>query len=478
MIGLPEERDEDVVAIAELAKRALGAARRALPKGQGSAAIHLAASTFVPKPFTPFQWEPMIGPAETRRRQGLVSAALGGRHGAIQFKPHDARQSSIEGALALGDRRVGAAVLAAYRGGQRLDGWTEWFEEARWLEAFAACEREHGVGVDWFAHRRRPLDEVLPWDRIDAGVSKPYLREQLAAARSLAELQDCVTGPCSACGACDHEVVKNRVYEAKDYVPAPPPPPPPAEQAERTRVRVRYAKRERLVALSHLETMHALLRAVRRAGLPVAYSQGFHPKPRVSFGPALAVGVESTCEHLDLDLMGPADAAEVAGRLGKALPVGLDVLGAEGIDPGAPSISEAMRAIHYRAEFDPQHWGESTLAECVAAFQGSERAVVTRSTPPKSRGRNRSQKVAAGGRREIDLKQIVTHLALEGPATVAFSLRADPSGSAKPAEVLAAIFGNGGAPRGVKVLKEGVSFARTTRAGSQEQPRAPRYLDA
>ena len=160
MIGLPEERDEDVVAIAELARRCLAAAKRALPKGQGSAAIHLGASTFVPKPFTPFQWEPMIAPEETRRRQALVTAALGGRHGAIQFKPHDSRQSSIEGALALGDRRAGTAVLAAYRAGQRLDGWTEWFDEQRWLDAFAACEREHGVGIDWYAHRRRRLDEV------------------------------------------------------------------------------------------------------------------------------------------------------------------------------------------------------------------------------------------------------------------------------------------------------------------------------
>jgi radical SAM family uncharacterized protein/radical SAM-linked protein len=478
MIGLPEERDEDVVAIAELAKRALGAARRALPKGQGSAAIHLAASTFVPKPFTPFQWEPMIRPEETRRRQALVSVALGGRHGAIQFKPHDSRQSSIEGALALGDRRAGAAVLAAYRSGQRLDGWTEWFEERRWIEAFAACEREHGVGIEWYAHRRRRLDEVLPWDRIDCGVTKPYLQKQLAAARNLAELEDCVTAPCSVCGACDYEVVKNRVYEAKDYVPEPPPPPRPAEPPERTRVRVRYAKLERLVALSHLETMHALLRAIRRAGLRVAYSQGYHPKPRVSFGPALAVGVESTCEHLDLEVVGSADPDDVARRLMAELPEGLRVLGAEAVDPGAPSISEAMRAIHYRAEFAQDLWDETTLSERVAAFQGMERSVVTRSTPPKSRDRKRQQKVAGSRQREIDLKQIVTHLAVEGPALVAFSLRADPSGSAKPAEVLAAIFGDGGPPRGVKVLKEGVSFARTTRAGSQEQPRAPRYLDA
>jgi radical SAM family uncharacterized protein/radical SAM-linked protein len=478
MIGLPEERDEDVVAIAELAKRALGAARRALPKGEGSAAIHLSASTFVPKPFTPFQWEPMISPEETRRRQALVSAALGGRHGAIQWKPHDSRQSSIEGALALGDRRAGAAVLAAYRRGQRLDGWSEWFDEQNWLDAFADCEREHGVGIDWYAHRRRRLDEVLPWDRIDCGVTKPYLQKQLAASKNLAELEDCVPAPCSVCGACDYEVVKNRVYEAKDYVPEPAPPPRPPAPAERTRIRVRYAKLERLVALSHLETMHALLRAVRRAGLPVAHSQGYHPKPKVSFGPALSVGVESTCEHLDLELVGPADAAEIGERLGRELPEGLRVLDAQRVDPGAPSISEAMRAIHYRADFAGDLWDEAALAERVAAFLGAERAVVTRIGRPKSRDRKRHQKIAASRQREIDLKEIVTHLAVEGTGRVTFSLRADPSGSAKPAEVLAAIFGDGEPPRGVKVLKEGVSFARTTRAGPEGQPRAPRYLDA
>src|SRR5574342_830996 len=315
MIGLPEERDEDVLAIARLAKKALSAARRALPKGQGSAQLNLGASTFVPKPFTPVQWEPMIRPEEARRRQALVAAALGGRNGAIQFKPHDSRQSSIEGALALGDRRVGTAVLAAYRAGQRLDGWTEWFDERRWQEAFLACEREHGVGVDFFARRRRRLDEVLPWDRIDCGVTKAYLAKQLAAARNLAEVPDCVLAPCTVCGACDYDVVNNRVYRAADYRPPPARPAPPPEPEERTRVRVRFGKLGRLVALSHLETMTAVLRAVRRARLPVAFSQGFHPKPRVSFGPALPVGVESHCEHLDLELLGRCEAAAVAERL-------------------------------------------------------------------------------------------------------------------------------------------------------------------
>jgi len=476
MIGLPDERDEDVVAIAELAKRCLAEARRALPKGQGSAAIHLGASTFVPKPFTPFQWEPTLEPDETRRRQALITAALGGRHGAIQFKPHDSRASSIEAALALGDRRVGTAVLAAYRSGQRLDGWSEWFDEGRWIAAFEACEREHGVGLAWFGHRRRRLDEVLPWDRIDCGVTKPYLQKQLAAARNLAEVTDCVIAPCSVCGACDYDVVKNRTYEAKDYVPEPeraPRPPPPDV---RTHVRLRYAKLGRLVALSHLETIHTLVRAIRRAQLPVAFSQGYHPKPKVSFGPALPVGVESLCEYLDIELMGPADPSDVAARLARELPDGLKILEASAVDPREPSINEAQRAVHYRLELPEGAMSHEDLARCVEAFHAAERSVVTREKPPKD-PRARRDKVAVPRAKEIDLKEIVTHLALEGPAAVAFSLRADPSGSAKPAEVLAALFGERGPPRGVKVLKEGVSFARTG-SGRSGQPRAPRYLDA
>jgi radical SAM-linked protein len=479
MIGLPEERDEDVVAIAELAQRCLQTARRALPKGQGSAAINLGASTFVPKPFTPFQWEPMIASAETRRRQGLVTAALGGRNGAIVFRPHDSRASSIEGALALGDRRVAAAVLSAYRRGQRLDGWTEWFDEGNWIAAFEDCEREHGVGLDWFAHRRRRLDEVLPWDRIGCGVTKVYLQKQLAAARNLAEVPDCVIAPCSVCDACDYEVVKNRTYAAGDYRPEPPPAAAPVETPLRTHVRLRYAKGGRLVALSHLELMHTLLRAVRRAALPVAYSQGYHPKPKVSFGPALPVGVESVCEHVDLELVGPAEAAEVAARLARELPPGLSILGSELLDPAAPSVSEAQRAVHYRAEFPEDSWPEAALREAVQDFREAGQALVTRAAPPKNRSRGRHQKVAGRKQREIDLKEIVTHLAVEGPGVVAFSLRADPSGSAKPAEVLAAVFGDGVVPRGVKLLKEGVSFERTAPGhASLGQPRAPRYQDA
>jgi hypothetical protein len=181
---------------------------------------------------------------------------------------------------------------------------------------------------------------------------------------------------------------------------------------------------------------------------------------------------------MDLELVGVEEAAAVAARLASALPPGLTVEDVRPIDARAPSISASQRAVHFLADFPPG-WTDPALAEAIARFEGASQATVRRTSPGKGKERKRGEKIAPGKAREIDLKDIVTHLALEGERRVTFSLKADPSGSAKPAEVLAAVFGDGAPPRGVKVLKEGVSFERTTGARPQAgSPRAPRYLDA
>ncbi len=143
-------------------------------------------------------------------------------------------------------------------------------------------------------------------------------------------------------------------------------------------------------------------------------------------------------------------------------------------------VVTAVRAVRRAARHPSQcRCRAEGLQERVSAFQAADRSIVNRSAPPKARGGRRHHKNGATKQREIDLKTLVTHLSVEGPGRVAFSLRADPSGSAKPAEVLAAIFGDGAAPEGVRLLKEGVSFAK---AGPERahtgQPRAPRYADA
>lgn len=457
MIGLPTERDEDVLAIAELAKKVISVGQReAQPQGH-HAFLHLGVSTFVPKPFTPFQWEPMISLEETRRKHGLIKRAIDGRRD-IEFGYHDAKQSNVEGALTRGDRRTATAILHAWQNGQTLDGWTEKFRFDVWMRAFDHCQQEHGVGLEFFGSRERGEQEVLPWDHIDCEVTKSFLLEERHGSREEAKVIDCALDPCGACGACDYDVVTTRTYREKDYVPVerltkrPPPP------VGKSFVRVRYAKSGRAVALSHLETMTALLRAVRRAKLPIAFSNGFHPKPKVGFGPACPVGIESRAEYVDLELMGLVDPEAVQAAFGPQLPGGFALLGVSALDPKAPSLSESIVAQQYRIRF-PESVSADELAARVAAFEAAESVQITRegrADAPRNSRAARGKPTA----KAVDVKAMVTGLAQVAPRELVLSVRAGQQGSARPAEVLAALFGPGGqVPPGVRLSKEEVSFA-------------------
>ncbi len=451
MIGLPTETDDDVVAIAELARKAFRVARGIRPESQ----INVAVSTFVPKPFTPFQWAPMDSVEETIRKHDLLRAAFP-RKGGLIYKYHEAKGSRVEGALARGDRRVAQAVLAAYQSGQVLDNWTEHFDFGRWEQAFAALEREQGVGMEFMANRERAESEVLPWDIIDVGVQKKFLREESARSRREEPLPDCATGPCSACGACDFDGVVNRLYREEDYrrahepaaEPAAAPPADgeaaPVQPAEKCSVRVRYGKLGAAIAVSHLETIGVLTRALRRSGLPVAYSQGHSPRPRVSFSPACPVGVESRAEFVDVELTRAVEPQEVAGALGREMPPAFPLLVAEALPPKAPSLDASIAEMTYRARFE-QGADPLALQRAAEEFAAAERWEVRRETKKKGR----ATKV-------IDLRAAVIALAPVGEKEVEFRLTAGRGAGAKPSEVLASVLGACG--RAVLVKTE-VHFA-------------------
>ncbi|MFL5311363.1 MAG: TIGR03960 family B12-binding radical SAM protein [Myxococcales bacterium] len=444
MIGLPTERDEDVRAIVQLCAEALRRGKTRNPRAE----INVGVSTFCPKPFTPFQWEPMIPLEETQRKHALLRDELrnlGRGYRELHVKPHDARQGALEGALALGDRRLATAVLHAYRKGQRLDGWTEHFRLQAWHEAFARAEAEHGVGLAFFAHREKGKDEVLPFDHIDCEVTKPYLWKERVASLKEGATHDCAYGDerCTACGTCDYEVVDTIVYHPEDYRPQHRPPAPPLPQG-RTTLRLRYAKEGCAVALSHLETMTALLRAFRRAKLSIPHTQGFHPKPRVSFGPACPVGTESQAEYLDLELHGTPDAAEVAERIRGELPEGFRLLSCGPADSAAESLSRTIRAIEYRVELPD---GAPDAAERLAEFAALPEAAVLREREGKAPVR-------------IDLKSALQSLTAGGPRELRFTLRAgETQATARPSELLGALFGPEWVKPGlVRIVRENVLF--------------------
>jgi len=206
MCGLPTETDEDVMAIAGLARKVIAAGREA--SGRRDIRCTVSIGGFVPKPHTPFQWAAQCPPEVVDARLRALGGALRADRGygkSIGYRYHDGQPGLIEGLLSRGDRRVGAVILAAWRDGARFDGWSEYFSFERWQR----CAEEALVGgpVDlaWYTTRERDYSEVLPWDHLDAGLDRDWLWQDWQdsiAPEGAGEVEDCRWTPCYECGAC------------------------------------------------------------------------------------------------------------------------------------------------------------------------------------------------------------------------------------------------------------------------------------
>ncbi len=194
MLGLPTETDEDVLGIAELVWKIVKLWKETATNKKRGLSINLATAFFVPKPFTPFQWEAQITPEEYMRRVHLLQEAIHSK--SVDYRYHGSDLSYLEAVLARGDRRLAPVLEYAVRHGARLDGWDEYFDNRIWEEAFAAC----GVDPAFYAQRAYGREEVLPWQTIDVGVRQEFLWKERDLAYQSQITPDCRT-KCSGCGA-------------------------------------------------------------------------------------------------------------------------------------------------------------------------------------------------------------------------------------------------------------------------------------
>jgi len=205
MCGLPTETDEDVLEIADLAKKVIAKGREVT--GHNDIRCTVSIGGFVPKPHTPFQWAAQLDHETTderlRKLRDVVRADK--RFGrAIGFRYHDGKPGIVEGLLSRGDRRVGKIIEEVWRDGGRFDGWSEHFSYDRWMSSAARALEGTGVDVDWYTTRERGFDEVLPWDHVDSGLDKDWLWEDWEDALdpSSVDVEDCRWTPCYDCGVC------------------------------------------------------------------------------------------------------------------------------------------------------------------------------------------------------------------------------------------------------------------------------------
>ncbi|MBQ2785542.1 MAG: TIGR03960 family B12-binding radical SAM protein [Oscillospiraceae bacterium] len=194
MLGLPTETDEDVLGIAELVYKVILTWKEHAVNKKRGLRVHVATAYFVPKPHTPFQWEMQITPDEYLRRCRLLKKHLYSK--SIEYNYHGPDLSRLEAVFARGDRRLGTVIEEAVKNGARLDGWDEYFNYAKWFDAFETC----GIDPDFYTVRGYAEDEILPWDTIDVGVTKRFLKLERKRAYEEKVTPDCREG-CAGCGA-------------------------------------------------------------------------------------------------------------------------------------------------------------------------------------------------------------------------------------------------------------------------------------
>jgi radical SAM family uncharacterized protein/radical SAM-linked protein len=434
MIGHPTETDEDVEAIARLSREVLARGRTVQPRAQ----VNVSVSTFVPKPFTPFQWERQIDLEETRHRQEILRRGMKER--GLRFRPHDASTSWLEGIVSRNDRRVGDLFEHAWREGCRLDGWSEHFDFAAWRRAL-----EKWGGSPEEALRERSVEEPLPWDHIDILVKKEFLAGELEKAKSgvreEALTADCRSG-CHLCGVIDEEkelcnrmirTAKAGKKESAEWVSRGPVTGPWTEPVTGT-IRFRFTKAPEVALLSHLEVQTALGRMLRRAEIPVAFTQGYSPHLRLALSDALPVGMASDAEYGDVRLRRSMSPDRFVERMQAAASPGLGVSAARTVSADAPSLSSRIAAARYRVGLGRLGIPVDDAMDKVAAFLAREEVVVEKLVI-----RKRREKIV-----RVDIRPFTRSLVAgesDGEAVLDVVLGRRSGNLVRPKEILAALFG-------------------------------------
>ena len=351
MIGLPGETDADVLGIAETVRwlqRECSAPKRK------RLSVTLTISNFTPKPHTPFQWH-SVSTSEFKRKQQLLRDVFYQMRG-VKANFTDVRISAMEDFVGRGDRRLAPVVRRAWELGAGMDAWWESLDRAfsAWTQAIEA------VGLSWkyrqveqgewniidTPNNAAILDQPLPWDHLDTGIDKNWLKTDLQKALEAATVPDCAFEGCSHCGICGVDFGHNIVVKppeipqfAGDFIP---------ESKRVQRIRIWFGKTGDMALVGHLDLMKLFDRVVRRVSLPISFTGGYNPKPRISAANALPLGATSSGEIMDFDLTDYIDETEFKEKLAAALPETLPIYQAEIVDLKSPPLSVLAEKAAYQ----------------------------------------------------------------------------------------------------------------------------------
>jgi len=333
MIGLPEETEED--------RKEIGYQLRQLTS-KGGPQIHVNLGLFVPKPHTPFQWVDFPGAFELSERMRVLQNMLKSLRRVRQGHASPLA-STLEALLARGDESLGEVLERAYLNGARFDSWTDHFRIDLWKQAMAE------QGIDFEAPRPFSFQpgERLPWSMVDTGIKESFLAKEYRKSQSLIRTEDCWFEKCVGCG-----LTCNSAEKVADSSLCTMPCPPILRSSSSApsplfKVRFRFSRDVSLAHLGHVDWTRSMGRLFRRAELPLAYTQGFSKRPRLSMGPPLPMGCSGRGEYVDLLLREVMSLEDMTCRIGSVCPPGVRLTWFSPLDLSARSLDSSCRAMVY-----------------------------------------------------------------------------------------------------------------------------------
>jgi len=338
MVGLPTEKKEDLEGIVNLIERIIRSGYQILKK---SPQINLSVSSFIPKPHTPFQWVRMNSAEELRDKQDFLRKRLK-RYSFVRFKEHPIESSVLEGIFSRGDRRLNSVLFRAWKKGARFDGWSDVFDFSIWEKSF----KEEGLGSERYLSSFSQK-AILPWDHIDIGIKKSYFLRELKNAFDERWTENCDKLDCRKCRGCSFPGTVNEVDSTEIPLKSLSEYQSGKKALRPLRYRLYYRKEGPAKYLSHNDLIHIIQRSIRRAGFQVELTQGFHPKMKISFPPALALGMEGKGEVLEFRSECLFKSGLFVSRVNNFFPAGVKAVWLEKVKQATPSLSRDIGSMVY-----------------------------------------------------------------------------------------------------------------------------------
>jgi len=335
MLGLPTETDDDIAEIVRLTRAVYDRACKKV-------SVNVTLSTFIPKPFTPFQWEAQNTPEEIQHKLDMIKKGVA-PFKRIKIMARDTFFSQLEGAISRGDRRMGRVILAAWEKGARFDSWRELFKPDKWQEAF----EEKGVEQRFYTSARN-VDEPLPWDHIDACISRKFLIREREKAYMAETSPDCRSG-CIGCGVCVDKLsmrlieTEGNIKEEPDQINFHP------GSEDEIIYRLRYQKTGPARFISHLDTLRIFQQALQRTGLHLSFTRGFNQRPKIAAGYPLPLGYSSQDEYIDIVIYDSVESRKNIANL--ELPDGITITSADPVHSKGKSLFATTKGFEYEVRF-------------------------------------------------------------------------------------------------------------------------------